>query len=188
METLGSSIKQINPIFSKSNIPPPKSRTFPATPEVDLKLLGRWRWELVELMNALSYLCWSRAECSGELSKYEQSFCDHLVHSCSFPRLLFQVKAFIHPSLSRSFSILTLRFVLMFSFPSLLGYQLVHLPSPHDLLSVQPIRKKLRCCVKCNSVIWNWWQHHFLKKLGHSHVYLFSLEDMMFVFSKMNFK
>lgn len=46
-------------------------------------------------MDVPSYLCWSRAECSGELSKYELSFCDHLAHP-----YLFCLCSFIaHPSL-----------------------------------------------------------------------------------------
>lgn len=88
MKTFGTSIRQINLIFSKSTSLPSKSWTFSVTPEVHVKLHGRWRWELVELMDVLSYLCWSRAECSGELSKYELSFCGHLIH----PLLPFPLK------------------------------------------------------------------------------------------------
>lgn len=36
-------------------------------------------------MDALSYLCWSRAECSREQCKYELSLCVHLAHPWSFP-------------------------------------------------------------------------------------------------------
>ncbi len=39
-------------------------------------------------MDVLSYLCWSRTECSRELSKYELSFCDHFTHPYSFYLLL----------------------------------------------------------------------------------------------------
>lgn len=70
--------------FPNQHPSPQKPWTFTVTPEVHLKLHGRWRRELVELMDVLSYLCWSRAYCSGELSKYELSLCDHLAHPCSF--------------------------------------------------------------------------------------------------------
>lgn len=34
-------------------------------------------------MDVLSYQCWSKAESSRELCKYELSLCDHLAHPCS---------------------------------------------------------------------------------------------------------
>lgn len=40
-------------------------------------------------MDVQSYLRWSRAECSRELSKFELSFCVHLAHPYSFTFCLF---------------------------------------------------------------------------------------------------
>lgn len=90
MEMLGTPIKQINLILSKSTSLPQKSWTSSAAPEVHLKLHGRWQRELVGLMGVLSYRCWSRAECCEELCKNELSFCDRLTHPCSFPSCLFK--------------------------------------------------------------------------------------------------
>ena len=51
----------MNLVFSKLASLPPKSWTFSVTPEVNVKLHGRWRWELVELMDEPSYLSWGAA-------------------------------------------------------------------------------------------------------------------------------